>query len=374
MELLIPFLAYLGLLGGVVWYAARGSANAPILPNPPRERTTRVYTLGDQVLAGAAETLGIKHDVDVATGRVGELRVELAAEPDGTGPMKFSGVARFPRPLGLELSVNPRGVLGGRASKAIVSDDFDHVFRVDAIHADQARELLSGQAGELLMEGASRGLRVALDDDTLEVSIDATNGVERCTQALTWLGETGQAILAARARLKRPELEQKVMDAFEELAQSLGGRVDGDELRLGLEEGELTVHVDHVSGKRFRTQLGLVFERPLPIDLRLGLESERSRLERFRKKDIQLGDRAFDDVFVVMGDAEDEVGAALGEELRRRFLDLAEAVDGLALSSTEIEVLVDRALSDRDELGSLVAALREIARALAPRRAEGAYR
>ena len=373
MEALVLLLG-VGTAAAVLWYAMLAGTEAPLLPNPPRERSKRVYTLGDEVLAGAAEQLGIKHAVDVASGRVGELRVELAAQPDGTSPMTFSGIARFPRALGLELSVTRRGVLGGRAGKAIVSDDFDHVFRVDAVHEDQARELLSGEAGELLMTGDSRGLRLSLDDDTLEVSVDAAAGVERCTQALVWLGETGQAILAERARLKRPELEQKVMDVFGELAQSLGGRVEVDELRLELEEGELTVHVDHVSGKRFRTQFRLVFERPLPFDLHLGLESERSRIERFRKRDIQLGDPAFDAAFVVMGDPEDEVKAALGEAPRQCLLGLAQAVDGFVLSPTEIEIAVDRALSDRDELGTLVDTLRDVARALAPSKAAGAYR
>ena len=139
MEILLPLLAYVGIMGAVLFYAARGSANAPLLPNPPRERHRRAYTLGDQVLAKASEQLGLKHDVDVASGRVGDLRVELAAVPEGTNPVTFTGVARFPRSLGLELSVKLRGVLGGRAGKAIVSDDFDHVFKVDAVHEDQAR-------------------------------------------------------------------------------------------------------------------------------------------------------------------------------------------------------------------------------------------
>ena len=40
----------------------------------------------------------------------------------------------------------------------------------------------------------------------------------------------------------------------------------------------------------------------------------------------------------------------------------------------QIEIAVDRALSDRDELGTLVDTLRDVARALAPSKAAGAYR
>lgn len=374
MEVVLPLLAYVGVLTGILWAVARKSAMAPIEPNPPRERVKRVYTLGDQVLAKASEQHGLKHDVDVATGRVGELRVEIAAMPDGTSPVDFNAVARFPRSLGLELSVEQRGSFGGRGGDAVVSDDFDHDFRVDALHADQARELLGGAVGEALVKGVSRGFRIELDDNELVMSVAANLGTERGVEAMSWLVRTAQAILDARARLARPELEQRVLDTFGSLARSLGGRVDGDVLRLGLEEGELRAHVDHVSGKRFRTQLCLVFDKPLAIDLRLGLESERSRIARVRHKDIQVGQPSFDEVFVVMGEPEDEVRAALDAPMREELLALHERVDALSLTSTELEVAVDEALADRDALGELVEALVGVAQKLAPRKKHGAYR
>jgi hypothetical protein len=374
VEVVLPLLAYVGVLTGILWAVARKGVNAPLEPNPPRERVKRVYTLGDQVLARVAEQHGLKHDVDVASGRVGELRVEIAATPDGTSPMTFDAVARFPRSLGLELSVKQRGSFGGRSGEAVVSDDFDHDFKVDALHADQARELLGAAVGEALRKGVSRGFRVELDDRELVLSVSANLGTERAVEAMSWLVQTAQAILEARARLARPALEQRVLDAFGSLARSLGGSVDGDVLRLDLEEGELSAHVDRVSGKRFRTELCLTFAKPLTLDLRLGLESERSRFARFRHKDIQLGQPSFDEVFVVMGEPEEEVKAALDEPLRAELLALHQNVDALSLTPTEIEVAVDEALADRDALGDLVEAMTGVAQRLAPRKKQRAYR
>lgn len=374
MEVVLPILAYVGALTAILWAVAKKGANAPIEPNPPRERVARVYTVGDRVLAQAAKQHGLKHDVDVASGRVGELRVELAAVPDGTSPVEFRGVARFPRSLGLELSVRKRGALGGRAGEAVVTDDFDHEFRVDALHADQARALLDGPAGEAMLKGVGRGFRVELDDHELTMAVGADLGTERGVEAASWLVQTATAISAARAKLPRPELQQRVLDSFSDLAKSLGGRVDGDVLRLDLEEGELSAHVDRVSGKQFRTGLCLVFARPLSLDLRLGLESERSRFARFRHKDIQLGDPSFDEVFVVMGEPEEEVRAALDEALRAQLLALHQDVSALSATPTELEVTVDEALSDRDALGELIDRMVAVARSLAPQKRSGAYR
>lgn len=372
MEIVLPLLAYVGALTTILWAVARKGTEAPIEPNPPRERMARVYTLGDKVLVQVAQQYGLKHDVDVASGRIGELRVELAAVPDGTNPMEFRAVARFPRSLGLELSVRRRS-LGGRG-ETVVSNDFDHDFRVDALHADQARALLDGPAGEALLKGERRGFRIELDDHELALTLDADLGAERAVEAAGWLVQASNTILTARAKLPRPELQQRVLDCFNALAQSLGGRVDGDVLCLDLEEGELSAHVDRVSGKQFRTELCLVFARPLSLDLRLGLESERSRFARFRHKDIRLGDPSFDEVFVVMGEPEDEVRALLDETLREHLLALREDVSTLSSTPTELEVTVDEALSDRDALGELVDRMVAVARGLAPQKRSGAYR
>lgn len=374
MEVLLPLLAFLGIMTGVLVAAAKAGANAPIEPNPPRERPKRVYAPGDRVLAKVAEEHGLRHDVDVASGRVGDLSLEIAAVPDGTAPTRFTGVARFRRSLGLELVVEQRGSFGGRSGDTVVSKDFDHDFAVDALHLDQARALLEGPVAQAFTRAANRSLRVALDDESLSVAVDAGLGPERGIEAMSWLVTTARAIEEARARVKRPAMEQGMVDAFTSLAQGLGGNLHGDELRLDLEEGELGAHVDRVSGKEFRTTLRLSFEKPLALDLRLGLESQRSRFERFRYKDIQLGDELFDEVFVVLGEPEEDVAAALDEPLRELLLTLHEGVDALLLSPTEIEVAVNRALADRDELETLVGSMREVARKLAPKRREGAYR
>lgn len=374
MELVLGLLAYVSILGGVLWYAARSTVDAPIEPNPPRERPKRVYTLGDKVLAATAKRHGLRHDVDFVRGRAGELRIEIVAVPDGTNPERFEGMAYFPRSLGLELSVEQRGSVGGRGSTTIVSDAFDHDFAVDALHADQARALLSGSVSEAFHRAMNRSFRPKLDDEALEITVSARLGAERCAEAMTWLIDTAREILAARASLPRPALEQRVLDAFELLAQDLGGRVAGDVLSLTLEEGELSAYVDRVREKVFRTRVRLELSRPLAVNLQLGLETERSRFARFKQADIELGDARFDDTFVVFGDPEDEVKSALGEAVRSKLLLLEEKVDALTLTPTELRVSVEAAVSDRGELGELVDLMRAVAASFAPKKGQGAYR
>jgi hypothetical protein len=374
VEIVLPILAYIGIFGGLLWAASRKSASAPIEPNPPRSRPARAYTEGDRVLAAVAERHGLKHHIDEVTGRVGDVRFRLAAVPTGTLPEEYSGRGRFVRSLGLDLSVVRRRGLGGRASDVVVSGDFDHEYRVDARHEDQARELLGGELGEALLKGASRGFGVSLDDDALEIAVNARRGVEACTEALSWLVVTSQAVVVARAGLKRPALEQRFLDSFAELAQSYAGKIREDVLSLELESGELTLHVDHVSGKRFQTQLSLSFARPLAVDLRLGLEAERTRFERFRRRDVQTGHARFDEIFLVLGEPEEDVVSLLGEDVRQRLLELHELVDGITVTPTELDVRVDEAVADRETLGELVAKVDAVAQALCPRRAQGAYR
>lgn len=374
MEVLLPLLAYVGIMGGLLLYSARNSANAPIEPNPPLERSKRVYTEGDKVLAEIAQRHGLKHSVDVTAGRVDDLRVEFAALPSGTRPELYRGVARFPRSLGLELEVRARGALGGGGGEPIVSEDFDHHFRVDALHADQAKALLEGELDDAFRKALTRGLKVSLDDAELKVSLDGRLGHERAVESAHWLIETAQAIRQARAALPRPAMQERILEAFNALAQSLGGVVEEDELRLELEEGCLTAHVDRVQGKDFRTALSIAFARPLTTDVRLRLESDLTRFERWRHQDIELGDATFDAMFVVSGEPKDEISRLFSAEVRTSLLALEKKVDSLALTPTELDVTVDGALAEQMSLADLVESLRAIARLLGPARAQGAYR
>ncbi|MFO0569369.1 MAG: hypothetical protein U0263_27165 [Polyangiaceae bacterium] len=373
MEVLIPILIYVGVIGAILYGVTKKSANAPIEKNPPREKVQRAFTIGDRVLDRVAGQFGLRHDVDMASGTVNGIQVAMSAEPSGTGPTSFSGAARFARSLGLELAVTHRGALGGRSGDPVVSEAFDHEFEVEALHHDQAAALLAGELEERFLRAVARGARIELDDRELRLTMDASLGVDRAIELLTWLVETAGEIGAARTRLPRPELEQRLLEAFNSLAGNLGGTVDDGELSLVLEEGKLRAHVEQ-QGKNFGTRIVLELARPLTLDLRLGLESDRSRFARWQKRDVTVGDAKFDDTFVVFGEPEDEVRSTLDRALREDLLALASDAESFAMSPTDLDVSVDHPLDEPSELGEWIERIRSVARHFVPQRSGGAYR
>jgi hypothetical protein len=235
--------------------------------------------------------------------------------------------------------------------------------------------LLGGEVAKRLLLAAQMGWAPKLDDRKLRLTASATAGEETVLRAIDHLVETARGVALARGKVQRPEVERQVVALFELMARARGGRVSPRTgvLELELEPGRLEVKLAS-AGSSVEIRAALELARPLGVDLRIGLESERSRLDRWRHPDVQLGDEAFDDRFQLRGGPEEDVRAIFGEPVRALLGELADRVTDLSVDSKRIKVDIDHPLSELDELTSLVETLSRLAKALSPRREHGAYR
>jgi hypothetical protein len=376
-ELLVALVGVPVAFIGFFIYAFSKSKVAPMLDNPPRMKPQKVYAFGDQVLMAAAERHGLRHDLDIAQGKVDGVRFDFKADPHAAAErtdLKFTGRARFPKPLGLDLEVQRSGLL--RGDGIAISDAFDIEFSVDALHADQAQKLLAGKLGDALLYGKRKGWSPELDDRGMSMSVPGRGDVETLAEAFDWFVETAREVLSVRAGLPRPELEQRVLDAFAKEAETRGGRVDRRtaELEIPSDVGELRASMEHEKGKHFRTTLTLTFARAVPAELHLSLERDRSAVERWRKSDVQVGDADFDATFVVGGEHEAGVREALTDDAREKLLAVAKEVATFELDPVAFGTSQARAVDDPDELHAWITAMLAAAEALCPRAEKSAYR
>lgn len=366
-------LVFLGIQAAVftaLFFALKGSADAPLEPNAPPEKPKKVLAYGDEVLARAAERHGLRQQLDVATGKVGELGVTLRAVPHAAVErvgLSFTGEAVFERGLGLEVEVRPHG---GDTS------DFAEAFEVEALHPDQAKALLGGELGDAFVDAKRRGWSPSLDDSRLAIEVPGQQPADEVDQAFVWLVETARAVLGARRALPRPALEQGVQDAFRAVAEQRGGRVDvgKNELLIETELGTLRAWLERRGKKAFRTVIGIELERSVPADLHLGLERDRSSLARWREPDLSVGQAEIDDTFVVRGESQEAVRAVLGEAARTKLLALVERVDGFELEPARMRLSKDNPLNDAAELLALVDHALAALGALCPSAPRSAYR
>jgi len=364
------------LISLLVYSVAKGKV-PPMGDAPPREKPKKVYAFGDQVLMAAAERHGLGHDLDIARGQVDRIRFELKADPHAAAErndLKFTGRARFPKPLGLDLEVRRSGLL--RGAGVPISDAFDMEFNADALHPDQAQKLLAGDLGEALLYAKRKGWSPELDDRGMSMSVPGRTDIGTLAEAFDWFIETACEVLKVRATLPRPELEQRVLGAFAKEAETRGGRVDRRtaELEIPSDVGEIRAAMEHEKGKHFRTTLTLTFARAVPAELHLSLERDRNAVERWRKSDVQVGDSDFDSTFVVGGENEEGVREALTDDARAKLLALAKQVASFELDPVAFATSRASAVDDPDELHDWVSAMLAAAEALCPRAEKSAYR
>lgn len=373
---LVGILAAAAGVIGLLWSYSRKSAQAPLdevapplkIPRPKQESFSR----GDRLLDAVAARHGLRRDIDSVRGRVDGLRVEISAFPHGAAEetvLQIHGRARFDGPLDLELRVNPRSGAGVDESR------FTELFRVHALHDDQAEALFRPELAARFAAGQRAGLAPVLTDEELTISVSGRQSEQSVVNASVWMVETALEVERARARLPRPQLEQRVESAFRSLADAHAGELDlaRGTFRAPLEQGELRGSVT-VHGRDAKAILELSFRHPLPVELRLGLEPSRGFVGRFRHTDIQLGDPPFDDAFLVKGDPESEVQALLAEPVRAALLGLRELVRDLTVESDSLRVTLDVSGTDADQLRDVVERMRRVANALLPESERSAYR
>ena len=176
--------------------------------------------------------------------------------------------------------------------------------------------------------------------------------------------------LAGSSRTQR----NRVRVAWREAATRLGLELDPWELRLqGRLDGHrvhVVVHVRKVYHKgRTRevaeTRFALRFERPLPVSLRLRLQSAVDSLKAmFGFSDLELGDPSFDRLVKVQGESAQEIRAFLDAERRHAVASFLEAHPSGQIDDQAIQVVRYGYVRSPEHVVTIAEAMRQLASAL----------
>jgi hypothetical protein len=279
--------------------------------------------------------------------------------------------AQLPRSLELGLHVSPSnwlasalgGLIGGQDLQVGIPD-LDARYRIAASIADQARALLSAPyVAEVLLGLSGRTFQPYLTDT--HVKLEAQS---KCLDArdlaiaADWCVDLAHRVVSARTTIGLSTLQKVMNEAWRPIAESHGLSIDYERRMMSGRVGGMHVEVCGMQdGDHYRTAFVVRFDRPLGIGLKLERQDGWGALGGLvGMQDIKVGDRAFDDRFIVKGSPEAAVREALTAEVRATLIQLQEHATSLTVE--------DRGL--RADVGWLVnepswlhAAITSIARA-----------
>ncbi len=175
-------------------------------------------------------------------------------------------------------------------------------------------------------------------------------------------------IFIAKSKEHPPAWLVALEAAWPSLAQSWGLQVDIARAEMtGVVRGlPTTVNVRyHVQGRGTYVEVAV----PMPRGCELWLKKQDGdgffdRL--FRGQDVKLGDKAFDDAFVVKGEPEAFVHAALSPAVRQQLMHLLGAGVAISLEQGKLVAITKGVLTDREQLDQLMKAAYTAATSLYP--------
>ncbi|MBX3270672.1 MAG: hypothetical protein KF729_10440 [Sandaracinaceae bacterium] len=275
----------------------------------------------------------------------------------------------LPRPLELGLTLSPtprfRGLLGplfsSGAGLQVGDPTIDGSYTVQAAEPDLAR-------GLLLVPYVAEALRVQAQ---LAFTPHVSDSEVRCEQdgkcfepwllarALDQAVDLARRLAAARQELGASDVERIVDTVWRGLAEARGFTLELAATRMyGRAEG---VHVEvdtQLRGQRRCTVFAVRFDRPLGVGLSLTRQGGLAGLGRLvGLQDIQVGDPAFDQRFIVKGQPEAAVRALLTDEVRARLVELQSDASRLEVADDRIQAEVDWFVADPAHLASGIAAV-----------------
>jgi hypothetical protein len=284
--------------------------------------------------------------------------------------------ARFEPKLRLGLSVASSSALSrfiqwARSSRDIELGEpvFDQAFHCAARDAAGARSLLSGAVAAELSRASSRHRTVTVNDDEVCITEDGwVVAPATVASAFEVVGRTSAAIMASRRGLVLP-WEMQVRDRWASALAQLGLAFDPVRLEArGVIDGLfVTATID--GGASLATEVTVVAPAPFAHGLRVTRQDQGAVSRWFRGQDIIVGDPSFDDAFVVKGEDEAEVRAALRGEPASR---LAQLANGGAVRVENNTLTVRSARVETDLIAAMVEAC--VGAAAAITRNASAYR
>jgi hypothetical protein len=321
-----------------------------------------------------ARELGL--DVDTRgvslQGHVGEQRLWVGEVMVGHGPerrMACWGVLDLERPLGLGLLIRRRGLSERlfRRSRGVkvqaVDPELERLVEISGDDPERVRQLLDDRVREVLGIVLTRWRDLVITDQSIRIYLKQPLSRTPDLRDLVYgMRSLAAELSAARRRIAPPPALAARMGDWRSLAARLG--LELEEAFPGV-AGELDGRPIRVTP--LRTGDGYAAE------LRLGFRAHRRTGLRLRPQvepdgywsvgqDIQLGDPAFDQAFVVKGDDPEGVRELLSAQVREGLMamnatgridvdDLRLHIGGLLAEAEALEPVVVQAARTAEAMG-----------------------
>lgn len=253
--------------------------------------------------------------------RGAEASILTFEEGSGSSTVSYTGVVvRVDPPLFLGLQVGRHGWirLFEEPDIELGSARIDAALRVTGANAARVRAFfdLHDASVEPLLDGVMRleGLpELWLTDSTVGVAA-AGNQVDRVT-LVTWLDravEVAEALARRGRQLPKSPGEMAQQAEWQRFADAAGFDFDADRMKLTGKQRPMEIALEH-DGAQLKTAVTLAFPRAIDVGFAVRRTATLSFLQGLFSQDIQVGNPAFDDHYIVTGFPEPRI-----RELLRR--------------------------------------------------------
>jgi hypothetical protein len=281
-----------------------------------------------------AQELGLQVDTRGASvrGHLGDRRIWIGEVLEAHGlerRIEVRGLIGFERPLALGLHVQRRG----RASRllrqkqlmevAIGEPDLDRAVVVQGDEAERTRAVFTPEVRAAIRVLLSKCREIAIHDEEVQVWLSAPEesraALHDLVNAMLRLSE---AIEAARRGIPAPASLDGSAPMWAELASSLGLELEGWLPGIsGMLDGHRVLLATHRENDGYAAALRLWFNPHPDLGLLLRPQVEPDGYWSVGQ-DIQVGDRPFDEAFVIKGYDPHAVVARLNADVRKGLLGL----------------------------------------------------
>ncbi len=265
--------------------------------------------------------------------------------------------AFFPTSLELGLAVTPTSFLSRAWTALVGASDLqlgdariDEPYRIAAADEAAARALLTvPYLAEALIHGAHGSFEPYVSDTELRFEMSG-----QCLDAGPLGGALDQAVdlarrvLAARAEIGPTGTEDLVDRAWRPIAEARGLSIDLPQTRMSGRVEGVHVEVDaQLRGQRRVTVFTARFDRSLGVGLKLTRQSSLHAVGKlFGMVDVETGDPAFDDRFVVKGQPADAVKALLTPAVREQLVLLQQQAELLEVEDDRLSAVIGWLIRD----------------------------
>lgn len=304
-------------------------------------------------------------------GHLGEQRIWVGQVMVGHGPQRQMlcwGVLDHERPLGLGLLLRRRGLSErlwrrARGPEITIGPELDRQLEAQGDEAAKVRGLLDDEVQSLLLRMLRRWRDLVVTDQSVRVHLKQPLAHTHELQTLVDdLRALSSALSSARAQLPPPASLGTSSEGWSELARrhalelepaypAVGGSVDGRRVRVG----PVRTH------RGYSAEIRLLFRPHRTQGLHLQPQLEPDGYWSVGQ-DIQVGDQAFDDAFVIKGYDPEAVRHLLSAEARQHLLALGRAgrldiddvrlhLSGVAIDPEVLDELLHHAIAAAIAMG-----------------------